>query len=71
VQQLVGDRNGNLDAIRNRDWDAVLDLSVFLRSWVRTVGDALRGHVGHYMFVSSSRVYGDLIDPGTDETGKT
>jgi 2'-hydroxyisoflavone reductase len=70
VQQLVGDRNGNLDAIKKRDWDAVLDLSVFLPKWVRTVGHALRGHVGHYTFVSSSRVYGDLIKPGTDETGR-
>jgi len=57
VEHLIGDRNGNLEAIRNRDWDAVLDLAVFVPRWVRTLGEAIRDRVGHYTFVSTTDVY--------------
>src|SRR5437773_9786794 len=35
VEQLVGDRNGNLDALRNRQWDVVIDNPTMLPAWVR------------------------------------
>src|SRR5579862_2008407 len=57
VERLVGDRNGSLDAIKNRDWDAVLDLAVFVPAWVRSVGEAIRDKVRHYTFVSTTDVY--------------
>src|SRR5580698_9817567 len=34
VERLVGDRNGNLEAIENRDWDAVLDTATYGPAWV-------------------------------------
>ncbi|MGD9841451.1 MAG: NAD-dependent epimerase/dehydratase family protein [Steroidobacteraceae bacterium] len=70
VEKLVGDRNGQLESIMGRDWDAVFDLGTFVPNWVRTVGEALQGRVGHYTFVSTSRVYGDKAVSGTDETAK-
>lgn len=62
VELLLGDRNGQLESIKNRDWDAVLDLSVYTPSWVRSLGEALRGRVRHYTFISSIDVY-DYTDP--------
>jgi len=57
VERLLGDRNGDLKSIQNRDWDAVLDLSAYGPIWVRKVGQALKGRVGHYTFISTIATY--------------
>jgi 2'-hydroxyisoflavone reductase len=57
VERLVGDRNGDLSSILHRDWDAVLDVATFGPGWVRTLGEALRGRVRHYTFISTISVY--------------
>jgi 2'-hydroxyisoflavone reductase len=61
VELLTGDRNGKLDSIKNRDWDEVLDVATFGPMWVRTLGEALKGRVGHYTFVSTDSVYDNPI----------
>src|SRR5690349_11791822 len=33
VERLVGDRNGPLDAIARREWDAVIDIATFGPGW--------------------------------------
>src|SRR6266576_5744540 len=35
VEQLIGDRNGKLDALKGRQWDAVIDNPTTLPAWVR------------------------------------
>src|SRR5215475_7780254 len=35
VEQLVGDRNGQLDALKGRQWDVVIDNPTTLTVWVR------------------------------------
>lgn len=57
IEQLFGDRNGDLESIKNREWDAVLDLATYVPLWVRTLGKALSGRVGHYTFISTAAVY--------------
>lgn len=57
VERLVGDRTNDLEAIKNRDWDAVLDLAVYVPSWVRSLGEALKGRVKHYTYISTESVY--------------
>jgi 2'-hydroxyisoflavone reductase len=57
VEMLIGDRNGDLAAIRNRDWDAVIDIAAFGPGWVRSLGEALEGRVAHYTFISTVSVY--------------
>jgi 2'-hydroxyisoflavone reductase len=64
IERLVGDRNGNLESIRHRDWDAVIDLATYVPSWVRTLGEVLKGRVGHYAFISTSAVYDPLAITG-------
>ena len=59
VKRLVGDRNDNLKSIQGRDWDAVLDIATYGPGWVRTLGEALKGRVGHYTFISTISVYKD------------
>jgi 2'-hydroxyisoflavone reductase len=57
VERLVGDRNGDLGAIRNREWDAIIDLATFGPGWVRALADALAGRVNHYTLISTVSVY--------------
>lgn len=57
VERLFGDRDSDLDSIKNRDWDIVFDLAVYGPNWVRTVGRALAGRIKHYTFISTAAVY--------------
>src|SRR5579871_177285 len=57
VELLTGDRNGDLGSIRNRDWDAVIDVATYGPGWVRSLGEALKERVRHYTFISTVSVY--------------
>src|SRR6266516_2742229 len=70
VEQLVGDRNGNLDALKNRRWDVVIDNPTMLPAWVRDVAQVLKGNVDRYIFISTISVYGDSKQ-GPDESAPT
>ena len=67
VEKLRGDRDGQLDTLKDREWDAVIDNSGYVPRIVRQSADLLAGHVGKYIFISSISVYADLSQPGIDE----
>jgi 2'-hydroxyisoflavone reductase len=67
VEKLVGDRDGNLEALQGRAFDAVVDTSGYVPRIVAQTIDAL-GDVGHYTFVSSISVYADVSTPPTEES---
>lgn len=67
VEQLIGDRNGQIDALRGRDWDVVVDNSGYTTKQVRATAELLKGHVQHYLFISSISVYADFKKAGIDE----
>jgi 2'-hydroxyisoflavone reductase len=70
VEQLIGDRNGKLDALKNRQWDVVIDNPTTLPAWVRDAAQILQGNVERYVFISTISVYGE-IKTGVDETAPT
>src|SRR6266576_2005473 len=70
VEQLVGDRNGQLDALKNRQWDVVIDNPTTLPAWVRDAAEILKGNVERYIFISTISVYGE-VKTGPDETAPT
>src|SRR5881394_4077650 len=70
VEQLVGDRNGKLDSLKNRQWDVVIDNPTTLPAWVRDAAQILKGNVDRYVFISTISVYGE-IKTGVDETAPT
>jgi 2'-hydroxyisoflavone reductase len=67
VEQLIGDRNGQLDALKGREWDVAIDNPTTLPVWVRDAAQVLKGHVAHYVFISTISVYDDT-SKGVDET---
>ena len=68
VEKLRGDRDGNLDALRDRWWDAVVDTCGYVPRIVRASAELLAGAVSHYTFVSSLSVYAATRQPGTYES---
>src|SRR5216110_1597129 len=67
VEQLVGDRNGKLDALKNRQWDVVIDNPTTLPAWVCDAAQLLKGNVERYVFISTISVYGE-VKQGVDES---
>ena len=69
AEQLLGDRNGQLDALKGRKWDVVIDNPTTLPVWVRDAAQILQGNVDRYVFISTISVYSDYSKPGMDENG--
>ena len=59
VETLIGDRNGQLDALKGRNWDVVIDNSRSNPAWVRMSAEFLKDSVGRYFYVSSRSAYAD------------
>jgi 2'-hydroxyisoflavone reductase len=68
VEQLIGDRNGQLDALKNRKWDVAIDNPTSVPVWVRDAGQILKGNLDRYVFISTISVYGDTSKANIDET---
>ena len=69
AEQLLGDRNDQLDALKGRKWDVVIDNPTTLPVWVRDAAQILQGNVDRYVFISTISVFADVSKPGTDENG--
>ena len=59
AESLHGDRDGNLDALRGREWDGVVDTSGYVPRIVGQSAELLRDAVRRYVFVSSISVYAE------------
>jgi len=82
VEHLIGDRADNLEALKGRRWDAVIDASGMQVEWTRATAELLKDHVGMYMYISSTGVFypylttditedtaPELVDPSDGEDG--
>lgn len=67
VERLQGDRDGELDALRGRRWDAVIDTCGYVPRVVRQSAELLADAVGRYVFISTISVYAEPVQPGADE----
>jgi 2'-hydroxyisoflavone reductase len=68
LEQLHGDRDGGLDILKGRTWDAVVDPSGYIPRIVRASAELLADAVEHYTFISSISVY-SAFSPNMDESG--
>src|SRR5436190_3502340 len=69
VEQLVGDRNGQLDALKGRQWDVVIDNPTNRAKVVHHRAQIPKGNVDRYVFISTLSVYAEQSWPGMDENG--
>lgn len=63
AEHVLGDRDGGLSALDDRDWDVCLDVSGYLPRIVGDSARALRDRVGRYVYVSTISAYADLSAP--------
>jgi 2'-hydroxyisoflavone reductase len=68
VEKLQGDRDGKLDALAGRSWDAVVDTSGYVPRIVKLSAELLAPKVKHYVFISTVSVYAKNDKVGADET---
>lgn len=68
VEKLRGDRDGGLDVLGDREWDAVVDTCGFYPRVVGASARRMQDRVGRYAFVSSVSVYADVSDGGEEDS---
>jgi len=68
IERLIGDRNGQLQALEGKTWDVVIDDSATNPDWVRQSTELLKGKVSRYLFTSSTGVFYPYLKRGLDET---
>jgi 2'-hydroxyisoflavone reductase len=68
VERLFGDRDGNLDVLTGRKWDAVIDSCGFFPRAVRQSAELLKDSVDTYVFISTISVYSDFTKENMDES---
>jgi 2'-hydroxyisoflavone reductase len=67
VKILRGNRDGDLEALKNRWWDAIIDTSGHLPRLVEDSSKVLSTATNHYTFVSTIGVYKDFHTLEIDE----
>jgi 2'-hydroxyisoflavone reductase len=68
VERIIGDRTTDLSGLAGGEWDAIIDTCGYHPRDVRASAQLLASRVGHYIFVSTISVYGELTKPGADES---
>lgn len=68
VEKLRGNRDGDLDALSGRTWDAVIDTCGYVPRIVEASAEFLADSTEHYTFISTISVFPDNIPPNSDET---
>ncbi len=71
VEQLVGDLNDDVTALKGHTFDVVIDNPTTFPAWVRNAAQYLKGNTRHYIFISTISVYPDNTVPNQDETAPT
>ncbi len=67
VEKLRGDRDGHLEALQGREWDAVIDTSGHVPRIVEASSKLLANSTPHYTFISSISVYENFNQSGIEE----
>ena len=65
VEKLRGDRDGGLEPLQGRSWDAVVDVAGYLPRIVRQSVEAIESP--YYLFVSTRSVYADFSSSPTED----
>lgn len=68
IEQLQGDRDGNLEALKGKTWDVIIDTSGHLPRVVESSSKILTNSAKHYTFISTIGVYQDFQQQKIDET---
>jgi 2'-hydroxyisoflavone reductase len=68
LELLVGDRDNKLDALKGREWDAVVDNSGYVPRHVADSARLLSPAVSQYVYISTIAVYASFAQPNDEES---
>ncbi|MCU0464437.1 MAG: epimerase [Anaerolineae bacterium] len=68
VETITGDRTTDLDKLKGRTWDAVIDPSGYIPKHVGASAQALKDSSEHYTFISTISTYKNFSIPNMDES---
>jgi 2'-hydroxyisoflavone reductase len=68
IERIKGDRNGQLDGLKDRNFDAVIDNSGYVPRHVKLSAELLRNKAPRYVFISSISVYPDFATPRGEDS---
>jgi nucleoside-diphosphate-sugar epimerase len=69
VTELIGDRNlHQLEPLRGKTWDAVIDNPTTVPFWVKDAGEVLKDKTKQYVFISTISVYETKGQTALDES---
>ena len=68
VETIIGDRAKDLDKLKGRVWEAVIDVVGYLPRLVRLSAESLEATIGRYVFISTISVYENFRKIGIDES---
>jgi 2'-hydroxyisoflavone reductase len=68
VETLHGDRNGQLDALRGRKWDVVIDDTGQIPKYVKMSAELLAPNVRYCLFISSISAYASFAQPNDENS---
>src|SRR6202046_2044416 len=65
---LKGDRDAQLDSLKGKHWDAVIDDSGYVPRHVKLSAQLLAPNVQRYIFISTISVYASFAQPNTEDS---
>ena len=68
VETLIGDRNGQLEALRGRAWDAVIDDTGYVPKYVKMSAELLAPSVRYCLYISSISAYASFATPNDEHS---
>lgn len=71
LETIIGNRDGDLEPLAGRTWDAVIDTCGYYPRIVRQSAEFLADAAERYVFISSLSAYGDVSQPGINEENGT
>lgn len=71
IEKLRGDRHSDLEALKGKNWDVVIDASGYMPKAVRLSSETLVNSVERYIYISTQSVYQEISHRELDETFPT
>lgn len=69
VESLIGDRENDLESLKNKEWDVVIDNSGRQVKWTEDTAELLKDNVKLYMYISSISVFYPYYTDNVKEDG--
>jgi 2'-hydroxyisoflavone reductase len=68
LEKIMGDRDGGLDGLKGRRWDAVIDNSGYVPRHVRDSARLLASNTNFYLYVSTISTYASFTAPNDEDS---